>query len=174
MKPVASVDIKFIFSTEFQETHYKFDIDMEFSEPVQGVDFFTLVHTLEDLTEMTEFNVMEDQGRVQFINGNNEEMAYYEWIKEAESHSGGAKEEIVLSHSYDIDGPVMTLHLNYPYSTEVDRIFHDPKVGIKAISDITPIEDEDDEKHNVILFGCSLIVGGLFIAYTIHAQRKRG
>ena len=174
LEPVASVDIKFIFNTDFLETNYKFDIDMEFSEPVEGVDFFTLVQTLEDLAGNTEFNVMEDQGRVQFINGDNEEMAYYEWIKEADSFSGDSKEKITLAHTYDIDGSVMTLQLNYPYSTAVDRIFHDPKLGIKAISVNDPSEDEEDQKHSMILFGCSLVVGGLFIAYTIHAQRKRG
>jgi len=174
--PVSTVVIKFIFNTNIQGTYKKFDIDMTFSDPVEGVTAFALEHNLEDLTDMTEFNVIENNGepRVQFINGGGEEMAYYEWIEEAESFSETGSENIALTQSNTIDGSVMTLYVNYPYDEDTSRIFHDPKLGIKALGGIEGPVDVKEEDHSVVLFVISLLGGGLFIWYTIRSQRKRG
>ena len=175
MKPVSSVKIKFIFSTNIQGTYKKFDIDMTFSNPMEGVTTFALEHNLEDLTDMTEFNVMENNGepRVQFLNGGGEEMAYYEWIEEAESFSETNTETIALTQSHTIDGSVMTLYVNYPYDADTARIFHDPKLGIKALGRTPIIGDENEGDHSVVLFVISILSGGFFIWYTIRSQRRR-
>ena len=175
MKPVSSVKIKFIFSTNIQGTYKKFDIDMTFSNPMEGVTTFALEHNLEDLTDMTEFNVMENNGepRVQFLNGGGEEMAYYEWIEEAESFSETNTETIALTQSHTIDGSVMTLYVNYPYDAGTARIFHDPKLGIKALGRTPIIGDENEGDHSVVLFVISILSGGFFIWYTIRSQRRR-
>jgi len=176
LKPVSSVEMKFIFNTNIQGTYKKFDIDMTFSNPVEGVTAFALEHHLEDLLDKTEFNVMENNGepRVQFINGGGEEMAYYEWIEEAESFSETGSENIALTQSNTIDGSVMTLYVNYPYDQDTARIFHDPKLGIKALGGPKLSVDVKEEDHSVALFAISLLGGGLFIWYTIRSQRQRG
>lgn len=170
-----NVTLEFIFGTNVQGTHQKFDIDITLHEPVEGVDFFALEHHLEDLTDMTEFNFVDNDltPRVQFVNGGREEMAYYEWIKEAESYSGGTARTVSLTHSYSIDGPVMTLYINYPNDASTERIFHDPVLGIK-VPPADPNEAESESGHSPVLFIIAVVVGGLFIIYTIHSQRKRG
>jgi len=168
--------VEIIFSTNVQGTYKKFDIDLTLHEPVEGVDFFALEHHLEDLTDMTEFNFVDDEitPRVQFVNGGREEKAYYEWIKEAESYSEGTIRIVPLTHSYSIDGPVMTLYINYPNDATTDRIFHDPVLGIKVKDTPTPYDPPPEEAgHSPVLFIIAVVVGGLFIFYTIHTQRKR-
>ncbi|MDP6155671.1 MAG: hypothetical protein QGH39_03010 [Candidatus Thermoplasmatota archaeon] len=166
--------VEFIFSTNVQGTYKKFDIDLTLHEAVEGVDFFALEHHLEDLTGMTEFNFVDDEitPRVQFVNGGREEMAYYEWIKEADSYSGGTASTVSLTHSYSINGQVMTLYINYPNDDETDRIFHDPVLGIK-VPPMDTSEEPSEDGHSLLLFVISALVGGLFIIYTIHSQRKR-
>jgi len=76
--PVGMCSVKFIFNTNVEGTYKKFDIDYRFSGTFPGVDYFTLEHTLEDLSGKTRFNVGRVNGepRIQFINGGDEMIAY--------------------------------------------------------------------------------------------------
>ena len=173
--PVGTVTIKFIFNTAIEGTYKKFDIDLDFSGSFEGVDHFALRHTLEDLTDTTRFNVGEVGGepRIQFLNGGNEEMAYYEWVDEAQSYEGDSVKNVDLTYTTEVKGDVMTLQVCYPYEAGADRILHDPILGIKEW--VTPGDPDIEEKdnHSFISFLGALIVGGLFIGYTIHSRRKR-
>ena len=120
------------------------------------------------------FNFVDNErtARVQFVNGGREETAYYEWIKEADSYSAAGEQTVELTHSYSIDGSVMSLYINYPNEATTDRIFHDPVLGIK-MKPADPNGEVSKSGHSPVLFVIAVVVGGLFILYTIHSQRKR-
>lgn len=177
MKEVGSVVIQFIFNTNIQGTYKKFDIDMTFSNSMEGINFITLSQKLEDVSANSDFNIIENGKfvRVQFVNSLEEELAYYEWINEADFYSSSPVRTINLTYSTAINDKTMSISLHYPYQSSGVRIFHDPVLGMGSTllpGNRPAVGQESGIHHNLFVFSLTFSLGTLMVLYSIHRRRR--
>jgi len=176
---MGTVDMSFIFNTNIQGTYKKFDIDMVFSQGLTGVDFISLEQHLVDESLKSDFEVTNLGGttRIKFVDEQSEELAYYEWLEEAEFYGASAMENNSLSHNYEKSTREMTLYVHYPYTSDCQRIFHDPVVGLNSnvLQRRGPniIEDVVND-HSLLVFGVAFVVGTVFVLLSLRYQRRHG
>jgi len=169
-------------SNAYQEvTEQKYDIDIEFFDPLEDVDSIGLVHQL--YTTSGTHTLVSDHStqplqRVDFT-GPEGIQGYYRWLPTAES-------TLVDTSTSDVDleavdevsnhGTEMKLTISYPYDSFTKRIFHDPVVGVNP--DNEPVENKGDTsvniaEHDPIIFIIAAIIASIVIFGTFITSKKK-
>jgi len=174
------VGVNLIFpSTGFKEDdRYKFDLELEFSQPLPvEVTHVGVLHRLTDVTGGHSFNWgKDDQGNMQVEFARDEDgmvRGTYGWERAAQAYPPETGEDVWVEHSYSEDGDSLDLYLSYPYEPGVARIYHDPVIGINPAAFSAFINTVAVLTHNPLFYLVSMAIAGVVIAGSLVAQKRR-
>lgn len=161
------------------ETTQKFDISINvLGDPLEGITHLSVEHALEDLTANHEFFEVEEDHKISFITPDGKEHGYYKWTEKMEAKiDTGVRTEQAVSYNLELSGEstVRRLYLNYPYSSDIIEMLHDPVVGVNPSNqpEIPNPPKPEIIRHEVILYIIAAIVAAVIMFGSIYRQRKR-